>query len=61
MGRSSRNLTGERDKIGCTPLHQACIQGHTDTAAVMIRAGADINIKNNVGRLNLYLLFELAH
>jgi ankyrin repeat protein len=35
-------------QIGHTPLHYACRQGKIDTAELLIRAGADINIRNNV-------------
>ena len=32
-----------------TPLHQAAVQGHTDTVRCLIDKGADMNIKEKDG------------
>ena len=31
-----------------TPLHRAAASGHTDSVALLVASGADINMKNNV-------------
>ena len=31
-----------------TPLHCAAYRGHTDSVALLVASGADINMKNNV-------------
>ena len=34
-----------------TPLHWACIKGHTELAVKLVELGADVNAVNKVGPL----------
>lgn len=31
-----------------TPLHYATSKGHTDSVALLVASGADVNVKDNV-------------
>ena len=39
-----------------TPLHHAANSGHTDTVALLMKSGANVNMKNDVssGALLMY-------
>ena len=39
---------------GWTPLHLVAEKGHTETALALIKAGADINAKENIGGTPLH-------
>ena len=50
--------------IGYTPLMRAVEEGHLDTAELLIKKGADVNVKNSFGKFfillckaNLFLFF----
>ena len=42
-----------KDTAGWTPLHCAAYAGHANVVAVLLRAGADINEKDNRGNTAL--------
>ena len=33
---------------GRTPLHSACYGGYTDSVALLVKNGANVNVKDNV-------------
>ena len=35
-------------QVDDTPLHDAAARGHTDIVKMLLREGADINVKNEV-------------
>ncbi|XP_071346608.1 oxysterol-binding protein-related protein 1-like isoform X2 [Trachinotus anak] len=39
---------------GWTPLHQACYFGHRDVVEELLKAGADVNLQNNMGDTPLH-------
>ena len=43
-----------------TALHRAALYGHTNTVDVLVKSGADVNMKDNVssGVLLMYILGE---
>jgi ankyrin repeat protein len=43
-----------RDAAGLTPLHHACILGHTEMALALLKHGADPNLKDNTGSTPLH-------
>nr|XP_020451509.1 oxysterol-binding protein-related protein 1-like isoform X2 [Monopterus albus] len=42
------------DSPGWTPLHLACHFGHTDVVEELLKAGADVNLQNNMGDTPLH-------
>lgn len=42
-----KELVDYRDKNGRTPLHEACTHGDTKTVRVLLRFGADVNVKDS--------------
>jgi hypothetical protein len=42
-------VTGQTTS-GDTPLHQACYYGHSETARVLLKHGASVNVRNDQGR-----------
>uniref|UniRef100_A0A3Q1HZQ0 Oxysterol-binding protein n=1 Tax=Anabas testudineus TaxID=64144 RepID=A0A3Q1HZQ0_ANATE len=40
--------------LGWTPLHLACYCGHTDVVEELLKAGADVNLQNNMGDTPLH-------
>lgn len=47
--RFQKLLVNVKDNAGWTPLHEACLRGHLETAKFLIFSGADINILSNCG------------
>ncbi|KAK6167905.1 hypothetical protein SNE40_021831 [Patella caerulea] len=39
-----------KDKDGCTPLHLAANRGKTETVSILIKRGANVFVKDNMGR-----------
>jgi uncharacterized protein len=39
-----------QNSAGNTPLHWACLNNHVDTAKLLVQEGADMFLKNNVGK-----------
>ena len=35
-------------QVQSTPLHQAAYSGHTDTVALLVKSGANVNMKDMV-------------
>lgn len=44
----------KESKLGSTPLHQACVNGHTECALMLINAKACVHAKNLYGRTPLH-------
>ncbi|NEJ84107.1 hypothetical protein GR268_47605, partial [Rhizobium leguminosarum] len=47
-----------QDEQGCTPLHEAAENGHTEIIALLFQAGGDIYIKNRNGATPLHKAFD---
>ncbi|KFD61658.1 hypothetical protein M514_11433 [Trichuris suis] len=48
-------------KNGESPLHAACLFGHLNVAKLLIRAGADVNLRNQNGETPLQLAEQLGY
>lgn len=46
------------DRWQWTPLHESCARGKLDVAALLVRRGADVNLKNSDGQSPLDLCPE---
>ena len=46
---------------GDTALHYAGINGHCDCAQLLIQAGADVDIQNNVSTLYVHTVYHHDH
>ena len=42
-----RYLAKDENENSDTPLHLACLQGHTDVVRVLLEAGADVDARNS--------------
>ncbi|KAJ2461478.1 hypothetical protein GGI03_005021 [Coemansia sp. RSA 2337] len=49
--RGGINIDGQNKMNGWTALHWACARGQSDIVEILIRAGANIDLKNNKGEL----------
>lgn len=47
--------------MGCTPLHHAATNGHTDSVLLLLKAGADMSIQNNSGFTAAQLAKKYGH
>ena len=55
------SLINARDKDGSTPLHCATWKGQREVAALLIKAGADVNAHNNNDHWGTTPLHAAAH
>jgi len=62
LEKKAKSLTTEdiniKDNDGNTPLHFACLKGHTDMAKTLLKLGARINDRNKDGNTPLHLAFK---
>jgi hypothetical protein len=54
-------LINARDTDGSTPLHCATWKGNQEVVALLLKAGADVNAKNNNGHWGTTSLHAAAH
>ena len=50
-----------RNNLAQTPLHYACIYGHTEIAAKLIASGAEVDARNNLAQNPLHYACIYGH
>lgn len=50
-----------RDNSGWTPLHYACLEGHSEVLATLIEGGAQVDQTDNDSRAPLLLAAQEGH
>ena len=45
-------------QLGCTALYKAVTNGHYDCVKLLIQAGADVDIKDNVSKLLVKIIYH---
>ncbi|TPX45337.1 hypothetical protein SeMB42_g04052 [Synchytrium endobioticum] len=50
-----------RNDDGSTALHWACVNGHKDAASLLLKAGADLAIKNAAGKSAVAMAEQQGH
>lgn len=52
--QGTSNLINQSNSSGNTPLHWASINGHLQTVEVLVKAGSDLWLRNQVGNLAVF-------
>ena len=59
--RLNSDLCNDRDKLNRTPIHWACRRGYDQLVQILVDYGADVSVKDSLGKTPVDMAIENEH